>query len=87
MGSSGTDWARATEAGQSTRPACGGVELILDWDTLTANTDPDQNLTVWAAPASLRQLTEGGRCGPAAQLFCSGFRAVSPAGTARSMAL
>ncbi|MFD4598175.1 helix-turn-helix domain-containing protein [Streptomyces sp. NPDC058464] len=28
-------------------------ELILDWDTLTASTDPDQNLTVWtAAPGS-----------------------------------
>lgn len=28
-------------------------ELILDWDTLTANTDPDQHLTVWtAAPGS-----------------------------------
>jgi transcriptional regulator with XRE-family HTH domain len=25
-------------------------ELILDWDTLTANTDPDQHLTVWTAP-------------------------------------
>ncbi|MFI5819915.1 helix-turn-helix domain-containing protein [Streptomyces rishiriensis] len=24
-------------------------ELVLDWDTLTANTDPDQNLTVWTA--------------------------------------
>ncbi|MDX3541848.1 helix-turn-helix domain-containing protein [Streptomyces europaeiscabiei] len=28
-------------------------ELVLDWDTLTANTDPDQHLTVWtAAPGS-----------------------------------
>ncbi|NGO41302.1 helix-turn-helix domain-containing protein [Streptomyces ureilyticus] len=28
-------------------------ELVLDWDTLTANTDPDQHLTVWtAAPDS-----------------------------------
>ncbi|MEU6198395.1 transcriptional regulator [Streptomyces sp. NPDC047061] len=28
-------------------------ELVLDWDTLTASTDPDQNLTVWtAAPGS-----------------------------------
>ncbi|MFC9056427.1 helix-turn-helix domain-containing protein [Streptomyces sp. NPDC057074] len=25
-------------------------ELVLDWDTLTANTDPDQHLTVWTAP-------------------------------------
>ncbi|MEU6041755.1 hypothetical protein ABZ801_40870 [Actinomadura sp. NPDC047616] len=24
-------------------------ELVLDWDTLTANTDPDQHLTVWTA--------------------------------------
>jgi hypothetical protein len=28
-------------------------ELVLDWDTLTANTDPEQHLTVWtAAPGS-----------------------------------
>ncbi|MFC8666484.1 helix-turn-helix domain-containing protein [Streptomyces sp. NPDC057199] len=28
-------------------------ELVLDWDTLTANTDPDQHLTVWTgAPGS-----------------------------------
>ncbi|MEU6379451.1 helix-turn-helix transcriptional regulator [Streptomyces sp. NPDC046909] len=28
-------------------------ELVLDWDTLTTNTDPDQHLTVWtAAPNS-----------------------------------
>lgn len=28
-------------------------ELVLDWDTLTASTDPDQHLTVWtAAPGS-----------------------------------
>jgi hypothetical protein len=28
-------------------------ELVLDWDTLAANTDPDLNLTVWtAAPGS-----------------------------------
>ncbi|WP_353946436.1 helix-turn-helix transcriptional regulator [Streptomyces sp. HUAS MG91] len=30
-------------------PAVG--ELVLEWDTLTANTDPDQHLTVWTAPA------------------------------------
>jgi hypothetical protein len=24
-------------------------ELVLDWDTLTADTDPDQHLTVWVA--------------------------------------
>lgn len=29
-------------------------ELVLDWDTLTANTDPDQYPTVWTAdPGSL----------------------------------
>lgn len=28
-------------------------ELVLDWDTFTADTDPDQHLTVWtAAPGS-----------------------------------
>ncbi|MGY0488226.1 helix-turn-helix domain-containing protein [Streptomyces sp. WG-D5] len=26
-------------------------ELVLEWDTLTANTDPDQHLTVWTAPS------------------------------------
>jgi len=25
-------------------------ELTLDWDTMSANTDPDQHLTVWTAP-------------------------------------
>jgi hypothetical protein len=45
---------RFAEKGHEDPQPSGGRRADPDWDTLTASTDPDQNLTVWtAAPGSV----------------------------------
>lgn len=39
--------ARRVGAKTLNHPAVG--ELVLEWDTLTCSTDPDQQLTIWTA--------------------------------------
>ncbi|WP_409375080.1 MmyB family transcriptional regulator [Streptomyces justiciae] len=60
-------------------------ELVLDWDTLTAHTDPDQHLTVWTAALGsptherLRILDSWAAEQEAAGFFVPGLTCVQPA--------